>query len=126
MSVDYEALADRYAEEIMENDPEMAGMRRAREEEERRQQHLARSLPSERRLSFSNAHLPSGRTLADVELEILAGREGTDRAIWFTDDGPLAFNLIRDEPNRFRFLIDLWTNDHEGYERELRRRGLIR
>lgn len=126
MSTDYAALADEYAEEIMEADPELAGMRAARAEEERRRQHIERELPSSRRMSFSNAHLDTDRTITDIERELQAIGEGGNLRQWLRY-GPFSWGYVTDRPEQYRDIIDAWkARDMARYERLLRERGLVR
>lgn len=115
-----------------QDDPEMAGRRRSREQQEeldRRQRPKRQSRPSlaeEVFVSPLRAGLDGTRTLADVELELAAGRLSYRAAPWLGPQGPMAIPEVSDDPKRFAKLIDLWRTDPEGYERHLRMRRLIR
>ena len=105
-----------------QDDPEMAGRRRSREQQEE----LDRRLAEEVFVSPLRAGLDGTRTLADVELELAAGRLSYRAAPWLGPQGPMAIPEVSDDPKRFAKLIDLWRTDPEGYERHLRMRRLIR
>lgn len=127
MSRDYEDLMARYEANYQDADPEMAGLRKAARDQEQRRQRIARELPSDPHMTFWTVSIPEGqRTLADVELELAAGRYGHRPEPWLGPDGPLAIPAVRDNQVRYKDLIELWRTDRGEYEDELRRRGLIR
>jgi hypothetical protein len=64
--------------------------------------------------------------MAIAELELAAGRYGYRAEPWTTPQGPMAIPEVRDEPKRFKALIEAWERDPTGYLAELRRRGLVR
>lgn len=114
------------------DDPEMEGRRRSRQEQERLDKDRKRARGSRRlaEVAFQPAALPAlrqdGRTVADVELELVAGRHGYRAEPWTGPTGPMAIPEVRDDPKRFAALIELWRTDPDGYERHLRLRRLIR
>lgn len=116
----------------LDADPEAEARRRSREEQEALDRDRKRAKASRRlaEVRFEPAALPAlrqdGRTLADVELELAAGRYGYRAEPWTTPQGPMAIPEVRDEPKRFKALIEAWERDPTGYLAELRRRGLVR
>ena len=116
----------------LDSDPEAEARRRSREEQEKLDKDR-RQRKGNRRMSeaaFTPADMPAvhegGRTIADVELELVAGRYGHRAEPWTTPQGPMAIPEVRDEPKRFKALIDAWERDQTAYLAELRRRGLVR
>lgn len=114
----------------LDADPEAEARRRSREEQERLDRDRKRARGSRRlaEAAFVPAtlNLGDGRTLADVELELAAGRYGYRAEPWTTPQGPMAIPEVRDEPKRYHALIEAWERDPTGYLAELRRRGLVR
>lgn len=114
------------------DDPEMSGRRASREQQEaleRRQRPRKESKASMTESAFISPVRPildDSRTLADVELDLIAGRHSKRREPWFGPDGPLAFPEVACDRKRFGRLIDLWQRDKREYERYLRDKGLIR
>lgn len=114
------------------DDPEMAGRRASREQQEaleRRQRPRKESKASVAESAFISAAKPNldgSRTLANVELELAAGRLGYQAAPWLGPLGPRAIPEVADTPQRFKSLIELWSRDKKAYERHLRDKGLIR
>jgi len=116
----------------LDADPEAEARARSREEQaaldkDRRQRKGNRRMSE---AAFTPAAMPAvhegGRTIADVELELVAGRYGHRAEPWTTPQGPMAIPEVRDDPKRFAKLIDAWKADPAAYEAELRRRGLVR
>lgn len=114
----------------LDADPEAEARARSREEQERLDKDRKRSKASRRlaEAAFIPAtlNLGDGRTLADVELELAAGRYGYRAEPWTGLTGPMAVPEVADSPQRFRALIEAWERDPTGYLAELRRRGLVR
>jgi hypothetical protein len=114
----------------LDADPEAEARARSREEQERLDRDRKRSKASRRlaEAAFIPAtlNLGDGRTLADVELELAAGRYGYRAEPWTGLTGPMAVPEVADSPQRFRALIEAWERDPTGYLAELRRRGLVR
>lgn len=114
----------------LDADPEAEARRRSREEQEALDRDRKRAKASRRlaevRFEPAGLNLGDGRTLADVELELAAGRYGYRAEPWTGPTGPMAIPEVRDEPKRFKALIDAWERDPTGYLAELRRRGLVR
>jgi hypothetical protein len=114
----------------LDADPEAEARARSREEQEALDKDRKRAKASRRlaEAAFIPAtlNLGDGRTLADVELELAAGRYGYRAEPWTGPTGPMAVPEVADSPQRFRALIEAWERDPTGYLAELRRRGLIR
>jgi len=116
----------------LDADPEAEARRRSREEQEALDRDRKRAKASRRlaEVRFEPAALPAlrndGRTVADVELELVAGRHGYRAEPWTGPTGPMAIPEVRDDPKRFAALIEAWERDPAGYLAELRRRGLVR
>ena len=114
----------------LDADPEAEARARSREEQEKLDKDRRRARGSRRlaEVAFTPAalHLGDGRTLADNELEGYAQATGHRAEPWTTPQGPLAIPCVRDEPKRFRALIELWERDPTGYLAELKHRGLVR
>lgn len=116
----------------LDADPEAEARARSREEQEKLDKDRKRARGSRRlaEVAFTPAALPAlrqdGRTLADVELELAAGRYGYRAEPWTGPTGPMAVPEVADSPQRFRALIEAWERDPTGYLAELRRRGLVR
>jgi hypothetical protein len=116
----------------LDADPEAEARRRSREEQAALDKDRKRSKASRRlaEAGFTPGGLPAlrqdGRTLADVELELAAGRYGYRAEPWTGPTGPMAVPEVADSPQRFRALIEAWERDPTGYLAELRRRGLVR
>ena len=133
---DYEdtiaAIQAEYEAGEFADDPEMSGRRASREQQEaleRRQRPRRESRASVAEsalISSARPVLDGSRTLADVELDLIAGRHSKRREPWFGPDGPLAFPEVACDRKRFKPLIDLWQRDKKAYERHLRDKGLIR
>ncbi|GEM_PF-4908850 len=116
----------------LDADPEAEARARSRQEQEALDKDRKRARGSRRlaEVAFTPSGLPAirndGRTLADVELELAAGRYGYRAEPWTGPTGPMAVPEVADSPQRFRALIDAWERDPAAYLAELRRRGLVR
>jgi hypothetical protein len=114
----------------LDADPEAEARARSRQEQEALDKDRKRAKASRRlaEAAFIPAtlNLGDGRTLADVELELAAGRYGYRAEPWTGPTGPMAVPEVADSPQRFRALIEAWERDPTGYLAELRRRGLVR
>lgn len=114
----------------LDADPEAEARARSRQEQEALDKDRKRAKASRRlaEAAFIPAtlNLGDGRTLADVELELAAGRYGHRAEPWTGPTGPMAVPEVADSPQRFRALIEAWERDPTGYLAELRRRGLVR
>lgn len=116
-----------------DDDPEISGLRKSRQQQEAleretrpKQRKPTRASLAEQVFVSPAVQLTGKRTLADVELELAAGRYGYRPEPWLGPDGPMAIPEVSDDPKRFKALIDAWRKNKSGYEAELRHRGLIR
>lgn len=114
-----------------QDDPEMAGRRASREQQEAldgRQPRRRESRASMAEQAFRPGTLSLRVTdiLDDPVIRGAAQNCGYQASRWLGPDGPLAIPDVHDDQPRYQALIDLWSSDPATYERRLRNRGLIR
>jgi hypothetical protein len=116
----------------LDADPEAEARQRSRDEQAAIDKDRQRARGSRRlaEVAFTPGGLPAlrndGRTVADLELEGYAQATGHRAEPWTTPLGPMAIPCVRDDPKKFKPIIDAWERDPTGYLAELKRRGLVR
>lgn len=133
---DYEdtiaAIQAEYEAGEFADDPEMAGIRRSRQQQEEierktKPKRETRASLTENTFIQQGIRTPAyGYSIAELELRGYAQSVGYQAARFCGPEGPLAVPCVRDNPTLFKALIDAWRLDPQAYLAELKRRGLVR